>query len=388
MDDKIIQMCEIGDLEIVKNVITDCDINIRYKIENIYILSCYYGHTQIIKYLFENNKLINITDVFNVHASAIINVCRSKKIGVISFLLDYIIQNDIIDIHTDNEIIFRTICTDCNIEIVKYVIEYCEKIDNLIDIHVLDDIIFIDACYAGRLDIIKCIMEYDDRHNDEINIHKHWDKAIRIVLDNGHIDIINYFIEYYNKTNRKINIYVNEEYMFLKMCCYCRIDTLKYLIEYSILHNNEIYIHICDELGFRQACTYNNFDIVKYLIEYCEKINKKINIHADQEHVFIWLNINKNITIIKYLLYLNKHNYGTFDKTHLNYISKAIARQLYIKKYVNKYMSKFIINNNILEFNEVHNTIIGDQILNSIGNYVNIYNVDYVLFLSISEIND
>jgi len=114
--EEIDRICKKGDLNEIKKIINDENIN------NIFGYSCEYGHLDVAKYLINKNKDI--------------------------------------DIHANYEWAFRWSCTYGHLEVAKWLYSFGN-----VDIHADNECAFRWSCIHGRSDVVKWLCKISDRYD-------------------------------------------------------------------------------------------------------------------------------------------------------------------------------------------------------------------------------
>lgn len=152
--------------------------------------------------------------------------------------------------NTNYDYLFQNACLHGHLEVAKWLLSICPKIDVLDD----DKFIFEQICKSGYLDILKFLFEIEPDIIDSINI----ESLFRISIINGNIDIINWFIEY----RTSIKSIIDEEILKI-VCNNGYIETAKLILKIRPdidIHNNE------DEIFISSLSEYEK-DIILWLIE-------------------------------------------------------------------------------------------------------------------------
>ena len=137
-------MCIKNNLEIIKWFI---ELNIDpVHYNNGFISACQYNNIEIVKYLFDNKKEINL----DFQASFIV-CCYQGHFE----LLKWLYTNTKIDIHVNNETPFLYAITEGHFDIAQWLYHTSIANEKIIDIHAENNYAFIYSCNIGRLDICK-----------------------------------------------------------------------------------------------------------------------------------------------------------------------------------------------------------------------------------------
>jgi len=220
-----------------------------------------------------------------------------------------------------------------------------------------NDELFVKACESGNIDMVKFIIKYCEDNNSKIHLNDFNKYNILITLCcNGHLGLLIFLLNYYNENNINVDITQQNDWLFVLTCKYGQLRIIKFLLK-----NYKININTEYDKAFMEACESENIDLVKYLVEYGEKYNCKINIQNCPQNVFeLTCNkFNTNNTLFDYLLYLNKHNYGKLNIINNIYFNES-GLKLFNKKYISNQDSIYIYNNNkriINTRNKVYHTI-------------------------------
>jgi len=259
MEDRLTVVCCEGNINEVKNILDNNNINITSDMLNKVLLTNAYtnGFIEIVKYLIEYGNTHNIN----------------------------------IDIHVFGDSPFIDACRYGHIEIIKYLIEYGETHNNKINIHIRNDYAFIIACKRGYIEIVKYLIEYGEKINNQIQEYINYQFAMNYACEQGHLSIIEYLLEYLHKNN----IYILIKYLFTLACQYGRINVIKYLVEYGEKNNDKMDIlntpcepllDILNKKSYTESLLY-----IKYL-----KLHNHISLDIRRFYKY-----NKNMLISKYI---------------------------------------------------------------------------------------
>ena len=146
-----------------------------------------------------------------------IKLCKDGKINELE---KYYSEHQNINIHANNEVVFRWSCKNGRLELAKWLIEVSQTKNEyvktgLINIHANMEDSFRWSCRYGHLEVAKWLIELSQTHKEYmklglINIHAKDDYAFRYSSENGHIEVTTWL---YLLDKGKINvIYINKWY--------------------------------------------------------------------------------------------------------------------------------------------------------------------------------
>lgn len=118
---------------------------------------------------------------------------------------------NIIDYHD-----FGTSCLKGYLELAQWLLH--SAIKRPINIHKDDDYIFRYSCEAGQLEIVKWLIHYSVSINSPINIHSRWDHAFRSGCERGHLELVQWLVQYSKSINSPIDIHVYNNSAFNISC--------------------------------------------------------------------------------------------------------------------------------------------------------------------------
>ncbi len=254
--------CIYGHLDIVKYLTDEKELYINtYK--HFFHAACTYGHLDIVKYLVEKGlyTFINNDTVLNLYQNNyfdilkyLINIKKCDYNDIIYKscgdgnldMVKYLVEEQGLDIHMENERILYIACCNNNLDIVKYLVKHGAKI------YKKRKPIICDVCKSNNLDVLKYLVE-----ERKYSIHMGNDLPLRNACKYGYynLDVVKYLVEH------GADIHVNNEEPLHNACYKNDLDIVKYLVE------NGADIHVNNEEVLHNACRYTHLDIVKYLIE-------------------------------------------------------------------------------------------------------------------------
>jgi len=299
--------CRNNNLELVK-----CLVKYSYIIKKKYKTSIYKKYFDVaclyctynislIKYMLNNRQ-----SMYNFESS-FINICMNGNLTAMKYLIEYINKKKIqFDIGKHKTTIFMDACSSCKLENIKYIIEYYESTNNkIIETSIIENgyISLVRKLYNNDMEIIKYLFEYCKRNNIKININNKyaWENMKRV----NNLQLMIYILEYSKENNIEPNINNLNYYLFDVACSVENVDIIKYIVRYNKEHNN-----ILDINGYIMSKIINrirNVEIIEYLVEYSISINNKIDLFRHNSK-FINACMDKNSNMLKYLINCSKND--------------------------------------------------------------------------------
>jgi ankyrin repeat protein len=282
-NDAFFLACKGGSLDIVKllwdlSIIGD-DISALIEIFNesrdinVFASACYSGNLELVEWLWNSiNKFYkdnNLYSQLNINTSFISCCGRysyvsktsiSGKLRTMKWL--WKLSNDIkfpLEIKTIGEA-FELCCENNYLEIVEWLFELSQSLNNQFDINRDDDCFFRKACEGGNLKIAKYLWNLSKKIESPINIHADDEYAFRISCKIGHDHIAKWLWKLSNEIKSPINIHAKDEYAF-RECCVIgdiiplrKIHTLDFLCS---LYEGYEYYHKTNQNGKKVMSYYN-----------------------------------------------------------------------------------------------------------------------------------
>lgn len=177
------------------------------KIKNKFIGACKYGYVHTARYLLQKYQILN--DKL-LQFKAFFESCHNDQLLVAKALLEINSKHNKIDIHRDDEYIFRYVCDQGHIEIAKWLY----SLDDKINIHSLGDYVFRMSCEKGHLNIALWLYSLDNK----IDIHCEKEYAFRYGCANGHIKLAKWLVKLGNYNKSPIDIRILHDMAFTMSC--------------------------------------------------------------------------------------------------------------------------------------------------------------------------
>ena len=145
-------------------------------------------------------------------------------------------------------------CIEGNTKMFIYTVE-----NNMLDIHENNEWLFILACKLGHIEIVIYLLNISQNYSGrKIDIHSRYEDAFVYSCMNGHIKIVKYLINIAeNYSGKKINIHIDDDSAFSCALINNRFTIVLYLLKisqnysnkYIDIQNTEIY-DTCKNIGY------------------------------------------------------------------------------------------------------------------------------------------
>jgi len=215
-----------------------------------------------------------------------INLINNKE--NFSSIQDYYnVNKNNIDISADNDYVFRNICKNNNIELVKFLYPlklWSLKVEQDEDLRDIYYTAFSFCCDSGYLEIAQWILKVEPNNNFNM------DDIFGCVCMEGRLHVAKWLLE----INPDMDISIDDEFNFCWACENGHLDVAKWLLEVK----SNIDISTGNEYAFQTTCRNNHFEIAKWLLE----VKPDIDISNDNEEAFKNACDNGHLEIAKWLL--------------------------------------------------------------------------------------
>lgn len=198
------------------------------------------------------------------------NIDKTDDLDKIKYLLTSPDLKKHADINAGNNLGLKWACSNGNLDIVKYLINFPSTPEN--NIHLNNNKALKAACSGGNIDVVRYLLT-TPHLKKYIDIHDDKDAALRCVCYNGHLEIVKYLLtspelEEHANINAPQDKYDNmyddcEDTMLIYACEGSNLEVIKYLLtspelkEHSRIVNN-------NKNAFKYS--FHNMSIVEYFI--------------------------------------------------------------------------------------------------------------------------
>jgi len=221
-----------------------------------------------------------------------------------------------------------------------------------------------------NINIVKYIIEYCVAHN--INIHSNDEYIFFILCIHDDIEILDWFIKYCELKDNKINPHGFCKMFYNMHFISYHVNVIDYLTNIAIKNK---YFNVCKSIDIFERIFYtNNINIIERILNYYFKENRRFK-NINEIHIQNTKNIND---IIDYLIYINKHKCNGFNSSnkyiyneiytdnHNNNMDRIITSRFFISKYIDITLdNKYIYNNTLYTLSDIsiHNITTNDYVL-------------------------
>ena len=239
--------CHNGHLAIVKLLLERCpNIFVNTNDCEAFRYACRNGHFEIVKFLSENYEI----DINSENGEALVYACKNDNYDIITYLLD----NYTIDISILNRS-FINVFENNNLKMCKYLIEHYN-----IDLNMDYEYLIRSLCTDGDLDFIKYLFNY----GYTVKEIDHIQEAFCFACANGHLEVV----EFLFMNVKNMDYHYDNEKAFRWACKYGNHDVLNFLL----MNISDIDIQVNENEVLQNACKKGHYEIVEILL--IELINK------------------------------------------------------------------------------------------------------------------
>jgi len=321
-----------------------------------------FGEVNLVKEYYQINKhKINIS---SNEEYIFCSVCSKGYLDIAKFLLE--IKPDI-DISIRGEEPIKRACEKGHLEIVKYLLQI--KPD--INLSISNNKPFIYSCKSGKLELVKFLF-YLNNIKDNKNIlltDKCFTKSFEYICEFGYLNILQFLLEVYPTLNitdnnniglclacekgyidivkcilhfkPDIDIYQCDFFPFRIACSKGYIEIVKLLLNHN---NNKRPEQFIIEDAFKHSCQNNQFEIIKFLLEYDPSIDIK------KCKILNTIFKNNFIDMINLILEKYLHLYTKEDFIN-NFYIVCENGNLHLLKLLYKYFPDWLLDKNLYKYN-------------------------------------
>lgn len=318
-----IKLCQNATLDVVKwlydIILNDLKIVLdQDTFSDLWIASCCNGNFETTEWIYEicNNSRCSL-DIINGFKLACKNV-KNPNIKLVKWIYSLIIKN-----YQYYEIIiqdqyFIDHCKLGNLEMAKFLYNLSLIRKYPIDIHQNNEIIFKLTCQYGKLDVAKWLYHISISINSKINIHHDNEDAFISSCRHGHLYMAQWLYNTTLEENDPIDIYADTQYAFKWACINAHESTIIWLYDLSVQLKSPYDLRCYDDYLFRTLVEHGNLKLVKWFYQKSIEQNYPINLRFNDDNLikFCFKTIKydyKYIKIMKWLASLCTH-YQLYQK--------------------------------------------------------------------------
>ena len=199
--------------DIDKHIVNLVDLR---SLANLLLVNKFFHTIIIAKPIMEQWKHLNsmklgtINDIF-------IETC---KMGFLEYAI-YLVNENIIDIHADNDCAFRMCCQNGHLKLAQWLIQLGESNGyTKIDIHADNDYMFGNSCSNGHLKLAQWLIELGESSGyAKFDIHVVNDYAFRRSCFYGHLELAQWLVQLGESSGyTKFDIHADNDYAFRLSC--------------------------------------------------------------------------------------------------------------------------------------------------------------------------
>lgn len=261
-------------------------------------LACINGHFEIANWLIEQKKNNSTSCIRGWTRPVLIDACEKGNLSLIIWLFDLdanlLMKNNIYEL-------IKVSTMHGHLDIIKELFAIAQRYDYQINLHKDEDTLFRTACSNGHIHIVQWLLEVGNGSYGLDYLCVGPKGTIFSACRNGHIDMVQYLINLCPDFNFEPNTYD----MFRLAC----IGGHKLMAKW-IWSQYRCDLHATEELIFRFTCQNGQLDVAQWLLKISEESRSKINIHTLNNWVFR----HSDCTIRQWLIELEQYGYGPIPK--------------------------------------------------------------------------
>lgn len=213
----------------------------------------------------------------------------------------------------------------CESGILNEVKQYYESHKDIIDIHYDEDYMFKYCCSHGFLTIAIYLFDMAKRDtNNLIDIKSEDNYAFKWSCINGHLNVAIWLYELGKKMNTPIDIHTNSETIFIYTCMMGHYNIAEWLYYLGIETNSPIDIHASNDSAFVESCRKRHYRIMEWLYNLGKELNSPIDIRAYDDYAFINACNHHDIHIARFLA--EKCDYYILETDDVHVISFYVTK--------------------------------------------------------------
>jgi hypothetical protein len=368
--------------------------------ETPFIYSCWYGHFDIAKWLWELslniNSPIDITKHKFLYATPFHVCCKRNHLEMAKWIWNLSKSLNIyINIHFDKcgNSLWAPICCSGYLEMAKWLFNLSKEINSPINLHIGDtnrvdgnNLVkitgtngFVWSCLNCHLEMAQWLFAISNEMNTPYDIYNgKFKNELFLELCNSsnknNINILKWLWDLSVGFDKPYDLHKKDERIFsynmnaFQFCC--RVgnrEAAEWLLEISYKINKQYNIYENNDLAFRSALYCGHYDTVKWLIGLSKQYKKDFNINPNNECEFILRDDDTRSykSIFNDNIYFGddieeKNYYSKFNKNIINLLNSSYPMyefsiydfDLYKKKIKGEKISKYFVSDFDLYIND------------------------------------
>ena len=286
--------CEKGNFEIAQYLFENASVDIHYKEDDPFTDACSSGNLKLVQWLLSLQKEYGEIDIHVYNDYAFKQACYSGNLELVKWLWNYGLQLerrggrriDHLSINENDGIAaFTETFTKGNTKLIQFIWDL-----GGINIHDDNEHIFRLACSMGNLNIVKYVYNLSLLPGiGAINIHS--------IDQDGHgifksafrkIEIVKWLynlsceIDPITNTIRKFDVYANDYEFFIAACYYSNVDVAQFIWNIGLETGPGIDLNklVVENNMFKNLCSFKELQMIQWMFDMCNIMG--ISIPLDQ----------------------------------------------------------------------------------------------------------
>lgn len=273
---------------------------------------CEQGYIVQAQYLYNNyivkkiKKRLDITLIFKV-------CCENNQLQVAQWLHQLYLGNPKIklDIHANEEVIFRNTCFKGHLVLAKWLYDLCVNTNKPIDINSCNNKAFKESLEKQNFDVTKWLYKLNKDNKQDMTTVLNDRVILHSLCRNGNLIMIKWI---YKKLGKNMDIHHDEEDLFVTSCEEDYLELAQWFWKTSIEMGSPININEIKEDIFVVCCRKGHIQVLKWLCYLCKSLNLPIDISYNDFWAFRSTSTYGHFEVIKLIYDLAKENDITIPK--------------------------------------------------------------------------